>query len=527
MSLQNVQYKSLFPNARINKITLPQILEKTYIYNVKNHIMTTNRKILYIFSLFCALVFCACTEVTESPILSTACFEMQNDTYEVGDTALLTNCSENATIFSWDFGDGTSSQEIEAAHIFTHSGSYNVTLISENESSKDSISKNVEVIDKYSNYIQFDHTQYEQKHISILQGTFIDRKQTSVFIGDKNTQIESDSIVGSGLGVCLVLNTRIREKEYILDNQSYLINSNKELSGARLNIISINENIELELFHDDVSIYYKGKFTAGTLENYPTFELLKEVMNVRFGSFTSHTFTQYHELMQELSKDKYTTLPINEMIETNDNNKIIVGLRHDVDNNPIAAMQMANIESEYNIRATYYMLATAWYYGYFNNGTITRYPCMERVYHHLHALNNEIGIHNDLIAVMISHEMDPFLFNHNELDYYASLGIPIYGSVGHGSFIASQTVHNSQIFSDFAKSDFIVYDGKSYPIGEHTMAEYGFSYEANYIDMSISFSDSGGTWDIEGGFDQVLDSLKISKPGDRVQILIHPCWWGE
>jgi hypothetical protein len=290
----------------------------------------------------------------------------------------------------------------------------------------------------------------------------------------------------------------------------------------------MNENnITLNINDAKFTLNFQSSYSLGKLTNYPSFAQLENYISKRFEAYTSHTFAQYEELLAELATDKYIAVSVAEMIDTYDKTKVIVGLRHDVDNNHIAAMKMADLENKHGVRATYYILATSPYYGYFEDGQLFRYQCMERAYLHIHKLGNEIGIHNDLIAVMIQHKIDPFEFNMNELNFYKSLGIPIIGSVGHGSNIASRTAHNSQIFSDYAKSDFVEYGGEQYPIGEHTMAEYGFEYEANFIDMNMYFSDSGGSWNNDKSFEQVLQAIKDSKPGDRIQILVHPCWWGN
>jgi len=38
-------------------------------------------------------------------------------------------------------------------------------------------------------------------------------------------------------------------------------------------------------------------------------------------------------------------------------------------------------------------------------------------------------------------------------------------------------------------------------------------------------SESGGKWNDPEGFQGILKKLEISKPGDRIQILVHPDWW--
>jgi gliding motility-associated-like protein len=43
------------------------------------------------------------------------------------------NLSANATDYSWDFGDGTSSNEFNPVHYYTQAGTFDVTLIANNE----------------------------------------------------------------------------------------------------------------------------------------------------------------------------------------------------------------------------------------------------------------------------------------------------------------------------------------------------------------------------------------------------------
>ncbi len=47
---------------------------------------------------------------------------------EVGDEVYFTNNSLDARHFEWDFGDGTSSTDVNPIHVYTASGTYTVTL---------------------------------------------------------------------------------------------------------------------------------------------------------------------------------------------------------------------------------------------------------------------------------------------------------------------------------------------------------------------------------------------------------------
>lgn len=257
---------------------------------------------------------------------------------------------------------------------------------------------------------------------------------------------------------------------------------------------------------------------------------LKKIENFvryHYDKKANHSYQQYEEILKILDSNKFTTLPIHLFKDSIDQSKVMVSLRHDVDNHPFKALKMATMEKKHGILASYYILSTARYYGKYNGEDVFRYPPIDVVYTTLHEMGHEIGIHNDMMALMINHDIDPFNFTRQEIKYFENLGIPIYGSVAHGSSIASNTVRNFEVFSDYAKSDSVAYKGKSYPIGQHSMSDYGFTYEANFINHKTYFSESGGKWSNEGGYEAFIHYLKNAKPGDRIQVLTHPTWWGK
>lgn len=261
-------------------------------------------------------------------------------------------------------------------------------------------------------------------------------------------------------------------------------------------------------------------------KNYmPTIDQIEEFVKKYQDPRATQTFEMYSQLLNELAKDKYITLPLHEFKDSINKDKVVVALRHDVDCHPFKALQMAKMEAALGIKTTYFILATGGYYGKLQAGGIYIYNSMDPLYCEINNLGHEIGIHNDLLVVYITYKMDPFIFNQLELMHYADLGIPIYGTVAHGSELASQTVKNFTIFSDYCKDSVLIYKGQRYILGQHSMKEYGFQYEANFVNHTQYYSDSGGKWNLPGGFNELLEKLKASKPGDRIQILAHPVWW--
>lgn len=239
-------------------------------------------------------------------------------------------------------------------------------------------------------------------------------------------------------------------------------------------------------------------------------------------------WSQYARFLEKLKDERYVVLPLNEMRTYFDSTKIVVGLRHDVDLNIYKALEMAKLESIYGIRSTYFLLSTADYYGHFDGSTLIRFPGIKDLIHDLSSNGAEIGIHNDLFTVMITYHCDPLSFNTQELEFYRSLNIPVHGSASHGGEIAKQLrTPCYRIFSDYATSDNIEYNGLFYPVGKKSIKDYGFEYEAYNIPYNVYYSDSGGKWNDPKGFEGILHDLDTCKSGDRVQILVHPDWWGK
>jgi hypothetical protein len=85
-----------------------------------------------------SFVLIACSEKEKSESYK-ACFEFASDTMKAGDAISFTNCSENSSDYSWDFGDGTKSRLMEPDHIYSHAGSYQIVLFAGKDKNADEI----------------------------------------------------------------------------------------------------------------------------------------------------------------------------------------------------------------------------------------------------------------------------------------------------------------------------------------------------------------------------------------------------
>ena len=101
-------------------------------------------------------------------------------------------------------------------------------------------------------------------------------------------------------------------------------------------------------------------------------------------------------------------------------------LRHDIDHDPWTAEKMAVIESDFNLRATYFVLHTAPYFKH-------KFKKTMEICRNIQSLGHEIGLHNDLITDYFINNIDPDENLSNLLTLFNNEGINILGSASHGS----------------------------------------------------------------------------------------------
>jgi len=105
------------------------------------------KKILYFLPILFSLVFFTGCEEEEnnSPDAPKGCFECSDNIF-VGLAAQFdASCSEGATSYIWDFGDGGSATDSIATHTFNATGDYIVTLTVSNDEGSNELTKTVTV----------------------------------------------------------------------------------------------------------------------------------------------------------------------------------------------------------------------------------------------------------------------------------------------------------------------------------------------------------------------------------------------
>jgi hypothetical protein len=249
---------------------------------------------------------------------------------------------------------------------------------------------------------------------------------------------------------------------------------------------------------------------------------------------TNFAYEKYAEFLMKISDtNKFVVLPIDEFRKKSDAGKIVIGLRHDVDNDLTVAKRFSQTEKNLGVRSTYYILHTADYYLANPNNkavhTDSILPVLRDMQNNSHF---EIGWHNDLVTLQVVYNIDPVEFLHHELAWLRSNGLKITGSASHGSSYCR--VYNYLNFYFFEEctwpivGQFVnnveVPDGSTKIIlKKGRFSDFGLEYEAYFLNNNKYFSDAsfvnGERWSIG-----MLDLNELKK-GDRVIILLHPIHW--
>lgn len=170
-------------------------------------------------------------------------------------------------------------------------------------------------------------------------------------------------------------------------------------------------------------------------------------------------------------------------------------VRHDVDHNLEHAAKFAKWEYERNLKATYFVLHTAWYYKDTER--------MSELLHEIVSYGHEVGIHNDAVsqAWAEGHRDPQKLYDragriiYYELTFLRDLGFPVVGTAAHGGL---GDLTNLSLWDNLE------------------LANLGLKYEAYHQHQTSNYiSDNRGEW-----------RAPLVHTSDKpTHLLIHPCHW--
>jgi len=75
----------------------------------------------------------------------TACFSVSSSSVKVNQKINFTNCSTNAVLYEWEFGDGGKSTEKNPSHTYSNAGNFTITLKTKSKNGKKIDSKTTSV----------------------------------------------------------------------------------------------------------------------------------------------------------------------------------------------------------------------------------------------------------------------------------------------------------------------------------------------------------------------------------------------
>ena len=249
---------------------------------------------------------------------------------------------------------------------------------------------------------------------------------------------------------------------------------------------------------------------------------------------TNFTWEKYAAFLKKISDtSKFIVLPLDEFRKTLDSKKIVIGLRHDIDNDLDVAYKFSEIEFKLGFRATYFILHTAPYYLANSNNMDVHsdkiIPILKKMQNERHF---EIGWHNDLVTLQLIYNINPVTFLRNELNWLRSNGINIVGTASHGSNYCKEDHYLNYYFFEectfppspnFSNNVTVPVGSKNIKIIKGKLKDFGLQYEAYFLNNNKYFSDASITNGIRWNIG-MLD-LNQLQPGDRVNILLHPIHW--
>jgi hypothetical protein len=216
----------------------------------------------------------------------------------------------------------------------------------------------------------------------------------------------------------------------------------------------------------------------------PDTTIPRRVMPSAAGVFTHFDYASYGRLLDLLGSDR-RCVRFRDLRDGDWPERFCL-LRHDVDFCPAAAERMARLEHERGVQATYFLLLSGRYYN-----LLSAEHC--RLPGRLVALGHEVGLHYDVTAL---DPPEPALTTQAEL--LALLA---------GIDVGAIAMHNPSVSGED-------------PFRGHP--RYLNAYDDRFTREINYFSDSCGAWR-----DDTIATLAGGAPPARLQLLIHPFFWGE
>lgn len=194
------------------------------------------------------------------------------------------------------------------------------------------------------------------------------------------------------------------------------------------------------------------------------------------------TFEDYGRILDLFDERNYVWTDYEDQIETGE-----AVLRHDVDYSPRKALQLAEIEAEHDVTATYFFLVRSPFYNLFEPETVDTIRTIER-------LGHDVGLHFSTHAHWVEEPSEQALRERIETEFEL-LDRAVESPVQVVAFHNPPDWTQGQTFDSFVST-----------------------YGPRFFDEVAYIADSNQRWRATNPFTTTLPS--------RVQILVHPVMWG-
>ncbi|MCA8942997.1 MAG: hypothetical protein KDB80_10595 [Planctomycetes bacterium] len=196
-----------------------------------------------------------------------------------------------------------------------------------------------------------------------------------------------------------------------------------------------------------------------------------------------NAFGYYTELVDALRvTSRIEVRPLRQLLDPTSDRKHVVGLRHDIDADPLTALRCARYLARVGLPGSFYLLHSAPYYGDFHDGVFVRNPEVPRWLRAMLVAGCEIGIHNDVMGIETQFGVDGPTSLVTELAWLRAHGADVRGTVAHNSF-SLYGAENYEVFRDrvLLPTD-VAFDERraALPIGRLDEAELNLRYEGTF-----------------------------------------------
>lgn len=207
----------------------------------------------------------------------------------------------------------------------------------------------------------------------------------------------------------------------------------------------------------------------------------------------SYRWNQYHEFLTDVRDTRFKNVLFTDYQEPIDNeSRVSVFVRHDVDISLARALRMADMEKNLGIQSTYFFRMHAEKYDFEQAIPVIR---------KLHSEGFGIGLHYDMLTYTKGDKQKALNLFQKDLSKLREIA-PVTCVCAHGD----RKYRNRDLWQEIEKDTLQIYS----------------AYDMKY---DIYLSDAGGKTLVDSEGKHILKRIDKAQPGQVIQVLIHPDWW--